>query len=110
MAAELRAGPCAAGIGLTTGGEGAGAGTSVDWTTGGGELVTGGGALATGMGVWHALRMATVALDAKANNQNLRGSVFRFLCRMMVLSLEFRSSSDCRFLTILPKKLVLKLP
>ena len=103
MAAELRAEPCAAGIGLTTGDEGAGAGTSGDWTTGGGGL-------AIGMGVWHALRMAAATLDANANIQNLRGSVLRFLCLMMVLSLEFRRGIDSRFLTILPKKLVLKLP
>ena len=117
MAAELRAEPGAAGIGPTTGGEGAGAGTSVDWTSGGvalvtgrGALVTGGGALATGMGVWHALRMAAAALQAKANNHNLRGSASRFLCLMMVLSLQFHRGIDSRFLTILPKKLVLKLP
>ena len=103
MAAELRAEPCAAGIGPTTGDEGAGAGTSGDWTTGGGGL-------AIGMGVWHALRRAAATLDAIANNQNLRGSVLRVLCLMMVLSLEFRSGIDSRFLTILPKKLVLKLP
>jgi hypothetical protein len=102
VAAELRAEPCAAGIGPTTGDEGTGAGTSVDWTVGG-------GALATGMGVWHALRRAAATLHANANNQNLCGSEPRFLCRMMVLSLQFRRSSDCRFLTILPKKLVLKL-
>ena len=124
MAAELRAEPGAAGIGPITDGEGAGAGTSVDWTSGGGALVTGrgalvtgrgalvtgGGALATGMGVWHALRMAAAALQAKANNHNLRGSASRFLCLMMVLSLLFHRGIDSRFLTILPKKLVLKLP
>jgi hypothetical protein len=103
VAAELRAEPCAAGIGPTTGDEGTGAGTSVDWTTGG-------GALATGMGVWHALRRAAAALQANANNQNLCGSVLRFLYLMMVLSLQFHMGIDCRFLTILPKKLFLKLP
>jgi hypothetical protein len=62
------------------------------------------------MGVWHALRMAAAALHAKANNQNLRGSVPRFLYLMMVLSLQFHRGIDSRFLTILTKKSVLKLP
>jgi hypothetical protein len=62
------------------------------------------------MGVWHALRMAAAALDANANNQNLRGLVPRFSCLMMVQSLKSRKGIDSRFRPILPKKLLLKLP
>jgi hypothetical protein len=100
VAAELRAEPCAAGIGLTTGDEGAGAGAGAGTS----------GDVAIGIGVWHALRRATAAQHANANIQNLRGSVLRFLCLMMVLSLQFRRGCDSRFLTILTRKLVLKLP
>ena len=73
MAAELRAEPCAAGIGPMTGEEGSGIGIT---TTGLGG---------SGNAVLQAVTKPAVALDTNATSQKRRGAAVKGSCLMVVV-------------------------